>query len=47
LSNTGNLNLAGLQVVLDLRNQFGFKLPKGDKLPVYYDAQYINAAKAK
>ena len=33
LSTTGNLNLPGLQVVLDLRNQFGFKLPKGDKLP--------------
>ena len=45
LSTTGNLNLPGLQVVLDLRNQFGFKLPKGDKLPVYYDAQFINAAK--
>ena len=29
LSTTGNLNLPGLQVVLDLRNQFGFKLPKG------------------
>jgi len=37
LSKTGNLNLHGLQVVLDLRNQFGFKLTKGDKLPVYYD----------
>jgi len=47
LSTTGNLNLPGLQVVLDLRNQFGFKLPKGDKLPVYYDVQYINAAKGK
>ena len=47
LSTTGNLNLPGLQVVLDLRNQFGFKLPKGDKLPVYYDAAYINAAKGK
>ena len=47
LSTTGNLNLPGLQVVLDLRNQFGFKLPKGDKLPVYYDVQYINAAKTK
>ena len=47
LSRTGDLNLPGLQVVLDLRNQFGFKLPKGDKLPVYYDAQYINAAKGK
>ncbi len=44
-STTGNLNLPGLQVVLDLRNQFGFKLPKGDKLPVYYDAGFISAAK--
>jgi ABC-type nitrate/sulfonate/bicarbonate transport system substrate-binding protein len=47
LSNTGILNLPGLQVVLDLRNQFGFKLPKGDKLPVYYDAAYFNAARGK
>lgn len=45
LSSTGTLNLPGLQVVLDLRNQFGFKLPKGDKLSVYYDAAFINAAK--
>jgi ABC-type nitrate/sulfonate/bicarbonate transport system substrate-binding protein len=47
LSNTGTLNLRGLQIVLDLRNQFGFKLNKGDKLPVYYDAAYFNAAKGK
>ncbi len=47
LSTTGNLNLPGLQVVLDLRNQFGFKLPKGDKLPAYYDGQFIDAAKGK
>jgi ABC-type nitrate/sulfonate/bicarbonate transport system substrate-binding protein len=47
LSTSGNLNLPGLQVVLDLRNQFGFKLNKGDKLPVYYDASYLNAAKGK
>jgi len=47
LSTTGMLNLPGLQVVLDLRNQFGFKLTKGDKLPVYYDTQYFNAAKGK
>jgi ABC-type nitrate/sulfonate/bicarbonate transport system substrate-binding protein len=47
LSTTGTLNLPGLQVVLDLRNQFGFKLPKGDKLAVYYDTQYLNAAKGK
>jgi len=47
LSATGNLNLPGLQVVLDLRNQFGFKLPKGDKLPVYYDASFLSAAKGK
>jgi ABC-type nitrate/sulfonate/bicarbonate transport system substrate-binding protein len=47
LSTTGALNLHGLQVVLDLRNQFGFKLNKGEKLPVYYDAAYFNAAKGK
>jgi ABC-type nitrate/sulfonate/bicarbonate transport system substrate-binding protein len=47
LSLTGNLNLPGLQVVLELRNQFGFKLNKGDKLPVYYDAAYFNAARGK
>ena len=47
LSLTGNLNLPGLQVVLDLRTQFGFKLAKGDKLPVYYDAAYFNAARGK
>lgn len=45
LSTTGNLNLPGLQVVLDLRNQFGFKLPKGDKLSVYYDTVYFDAAR--
>ena len=47
LSTTGTLNVPGLQIVLDLRNQFAFKLPKGDKLPVYYDAAYVNAAKGK
>lgn len=47
LSTTGTLNLPGLQVVLDLRNQFAFKLPKGEKLPVYYDAAYFSAAKGK
>jgi len=47
LSNTGVLNLPGLQVVLDLRNQFGFKLMKGEKLPVYYDASYFNAARSE
>ena len=47
LSNTGVLNLPGLQVVLDLRKQFGFKLAKGDKLPVYYDASYFNAARTQ
>jgi len=47
LSTSGTLNLPGLQVVLDLRNQFGFKLTKGDKLPVYLDTQYFTAAKGK
>ena len=44
LSATGNLNIPGLQVVLDLRNQFGFKLHKGDKLPVYYDGSFLAQA---
>src|SRR5581483_10111955 len=47
LSTTGVLNLPGLQVVLDLRNQFGFKLAKGDKLHAYYDASYFNAARSE
>jgi ABC-type nitrate/sulfonate/bicarbonate transport system substrate-binding protein len=47
LSNTGSLNLPGLQIVLDLRNQFGFKLNKGDKLAAYYDGAYFNAARGK
>jgi hypothetical protein len=47
LSTSGNLNLPGLQVEIDLRTQFGFKLNKGDQLPVYYDASYFNAAKGK
>lgn len=47
LSTSGMLNLPGLQIVLDLRNQFGFKLNKGDKLAAYYDAAYFDAAKGK
>ena len=47
LSATGDLNIPGLQVVLDLRNQFGFKLLKGEKLPVYYDASFLAQAKGK
>lgn len=47
LSHTGELNVPGLKVVLDLRTQFGFKLNKGDKLPLYYDAAYFNAARGK
>jgi ABC-type nitrate/sulfonate/bicarbonate transport system substrate-binding protein len=44
---TGNLNIPGLQVVLALRNQFGFKLHNGDKLPVYYDGSFLAQAKGK
>jgi len=47
ISATGDLNLKGLQTVLDLRNLFGFKLNKGDKLAAYYDAQFINAVKGR
>ena len=47
LSTSGKLNLPGLQTVLDLRTQFGFKLNKGDKLPAYYDEAYFPAAAGK
>jgi ABC-type nitrate/sulfonate/bicarbonate transport system substrate-binding protein len=47
LSTSGKLNLPGLQTVLDLRTQFGFKLNKGDKLPAYYDEAYFSAAAGK
>jgi ABC-type nitrate/sulfonate/bicarbonate transport system substrate-binding protein len=47
LSTSGKLNLPGLQTVLDLRTQFGFKLNKGDKLPAYYDESYFSAAAGK
>ena len=44
LSPTGSLNLAGLQNVLDLRVQFGFKLPMGNSLDRYYDLSYFREA---
>ena len=47
LSASGKLNLPGLETVLQLRNQFGFKLNKGDKLSAYYDADYFSAAAGK
>ena len=47
LSMSGKLNLPGLETVLQLRNQFGFKLNKGDKLSAYYDADYFSAAAGK
>ena len=47
LSTSGMLNLPGLQIVLDLRNQVGFKLNKGDKLAAYYNAAYFDAARGK
>ena len=47
LSPTGKLNLPGLETVLKLRTQFGFKLNMGDKLATYYDADYSSAAAGK
>lgn len=47
LSTSGNLNLPGLETVLNLRTQFGFKLNKGDKLAAYFDAAYLRAAIGK
>ena len=47
LSATGALNLPGLETVLKLRTEFGFKLNKGEKLAAYYDASYYSAASGK
>jgi ABC-type nitrate/sulfonate/bicarbonate transport system substrate-binding protein len=46
-SKNGSLNLAGLESVLNLRTQFGFKLPKGTALTSYYDLDYYRAALGK
>jgi ABC-type nitrate/sulfonate/bicarbonate transport system substrate-binding protein len=40
----GELNLPGLQGVLDLRTQFGFTLPMGTELARYYDSATYQAA---
>ena len=47
LSTTGKLNLSGLETVLKLRTEFGFKLNKGEKLATYYDADYYSTAAGK
>src|SRR5215471_13977787 len=38
--NRGELNLVGLQSVLDLRNQFGYALPMGPDLATYVDTSF-------
>lgn len=40
----GALNIAGLAAVLALRNDFGYELPMGPDLSVYYDTRYYDAA---
>ena len=40
----GALNPAGLQSILDLRNQFGYALPGGPNLAGYLDGDYYAAA---
>jgi ABC-type nitrate/sulfonate/bicarbonate transport system substrate-binding protein len=47
LSANGALNLSGLETVLNLRTQFGFKLPMGAALKPYYDLDYYRAAMGK
>jgi ABC-type nitrate/sulfonate/bicarbonate transport system substrate-binding protein len=47
ISPTGKLNLPGLESVLKLRTEFGFKLNKGEKLEAYYDTGYYSAASGK
>ncbi|MBI2350178.1 MAG: ABC transporter substrate-binding protein, partial [Deltaproteobacteria bacterium] len=47
LSATGSLNLPGLESVLRLRTEFGFKLLKGSSLASYYDLDFYRAASGK
>lgn len=47
LAKDGALNVAGLKNVLDLRVQFGFKLPMGNRLEKYYDESYFREAAGK
>lgn len=42
--NSGRLNLAGLQSVLDLRNRFDYALPMGNELSRFVDDTYWSAA---
>ncbi len=44
---TGAINAPGLDAVLKLRIQFGFKLPMGSDLKPYYDVSYYQAAQEK
>ncbi len=43
----GALNLPGLETVLNLRTQFGFKLPMGTAIAPYYDLDFYRAAMGK
>jgi len=47
LSNSGALNIKGLDNALNLRNQFGLTPPMGPNVSKYYDTQYYQAAVAK
>ena len=47
LAEHGALNVAGLKNVLDLRVQFGFKLPMGNALERYYDESYYREVARK
>jgi len=47
LTAKGALNLSGLESVLNLRTQFGFKLPMGAAIAPYYDLDFYRAASGK
>jgi ABC-type nitrate/sulfonate/bicarbonate transport system substrate-binding protein len=47
LTKTGELNMRGLESPLNLRTQFGFKLPMGAAVERYYDRSYYDAAVRK
>ena len=39
--------MSGMETVLNLRTQFGFKLPMGADLKPYYDLNYYREAAGK
>jgi ABC-type nitrate/sulfonate/bicarbonate transport system substrate-binding protein len=47
LSASGALSVPGLETVMNLRTQFGFKLPMGSALKPYYTLDYYQSASSR